>query len=320
MWINLLWTLLILAAAVLLIWLAVRLVRGQHGWWRWVAAVALGIVAVVLLVVTGVLGRGMAKAYMPRSFAVQDIKAPTDADSIARGEHIAESTCQACHSPNNELPLSGGRNLALDAGLPLGDIYPPNLTPAGEIATWSDGQVLRAIRQGTHASNRPLAMPVTRLSNLSDEDALAVIAYLRSQPAVQSEAHKTRFSLLTIAFLGLGMLNVDAHEITQPIVAPPKGPTAEYGAYLVSFKDCRDCHGEKLDGHPAGPLPPGPPLYHIRGWTSDMFINTLRTGVNPSGQKLKSTMPWQTYGKMDDQELTAVWEYLKTIPMPGQQQ
>jgi mono/diheme cytochrome c family protein len=210
--------------------------------------------------------------------------------------------------------LSGGKNLADDTGLPLGNLYPPNLTPAGELKSWSDGEILRAIREGVHKSGRPLmVMPAQNLRNLSDEDALSVVAYLRSQPAIQHETPPMNPSLLAVILTGAGIVELDPKPVTGPVAAPAKGPTAEYGQYVVSFQDCRDCHGKDFTGGKP-PAPVGPDLHLIKGWTQEQFIKTIRTGVDPSGHQLKPTMPWQTYAKMDDIELAAVYEYMRNLP------
>jgi hypothetical protein len=41
----------------------------------------------------------------------------------------------------------------------------------------------------------------------------------------------------------------------------------------------------------------------------------MRTGIDPAGHVLGEQMPWQPIGKMDDEELTATYEYL--IHLPG---
>ena len=49
-------------------------------------------------------------------------------------------------------------------------------------------------------------------------------------------------------------------------------------------------------------LPPGPSLRVTKTWTTDQFLNTLRTGVDPFGKKLDPTMmPWKFIGRLDDQ-------------------
>ena len=49
-------------------------------------------------------------------------------------------------------------------------------------------------------------------------------------------------------------------------------------------------------------------------WTLEQFAKTMRTGINPCGHQLQPPMPWQTYGKMDDVELEALYSYLRSLP------
>ncbi len=39
-----------------------------------------------------------------------------------------------------------------------------------------------------------------------------------------------------------------------------------------------------------------------------------RSGVTPPGRHLSKEMPWQYYGKMTDAELSALWQYLRSLP------
>ena len=53
-----------------------------------------------------------------------------------------------------------------------------------------------------------------------------------------------------------------------------------------------------------------------KSWTRDQFINTLRTGVDPDGHVLNGQlMPWRNIGRMDDDELAAVYAYLTQLPL-----
>ena len=68
-------------------------------------------------------------------------------------------------------------------------------------------------------------------------------------------------------------------------------------------------------------MPKSPTLHVTKGWTSDQFIQTLRTGVNPFGKKLDSLMmPWKLVGRLDDDELTALHVYLTNLPTPAVKQ
>lgn len=50
-------------------------------------------------------------------------------------------------------------------------------------------------------------------------------------------------------------------------------------------------------------------------WTEQQFIQTLRTGRHQgTGRPLLPPMPWFNYGGMTDDDLKAVWAYLRSIP------
>jgi hypothetical protein len=105
---------------------------------------------------------------------------------------------------------------------------------------------------------------------------------------------------------------------TGAIKAPSKAATAEYGEYILSYHDCRDCHGADLQGGVLRQLGTiGPGLAIVKDWKLEDFIATLRTGIDPNGYHLDGNkMPWRWIGKMDDEELGAIYAYLKRLPDP----
>jgi len=236
---------------------------------------------------------------------------------IARGEHLAASFCASCHSANGELPLTGGVDLFADIPIPLGSAFSANLTPAGPLADFTDGEILRVLREGVDNNGNPLLlMSIVRVRHMSDEDLHAVIAYLRSQPAVENDVPEPLDQPTFLAALmgGAGLLPPPQPPVQGPIVAPPAAETVAFGEYNVSFQDCRDCHGADLHGGTPGQLPPvGPDLAIAKGWTRDQFIATLRTGVDPSGHQLSAEMPWKQIGLLDDTELAAIHLYLQSL-------
>ncbi len=161
-----------------------------------------------------------------------------------------------------------------------------------------------------------MIMSYTNASRLSDSDIRAVIAYLRSRPAAgrPTASPPDRLNFLGVLLLGAGLLPQGQPVVTATITAPPKSATAQYGDYILRYSDCRACHGADLRGGVPGQLGPiGPDLRLVNQWTAAEFINTLRTGVDPGGHQLREDMPWREIGKMDDEELTAVYNTLHEL-------
>ena len=143
-----------------------------------------------------------------------------------------------------------GQDFSKGGGPPIGRLFAQNLTPAGELKGWSDGEIIRAIREGIHQTGRPLViMPSEVFRNFSDADVEAIVAYLRAQPAVGPLTPPPRLNALVAFFMGAGMFLTSAQApITHPVLAPPD-TSAEYGRYLVGIMGCPGCHGEKLESH-----------------------------------------------------------------------
>jgi mono/diheme cytochrome c family protein len=296
-------------------WLTLRAFRAKNGLVKWLGGILSALLTLVVGLVTVVAAVGLVKLYAPTGTPVVELQVAGTPEQIARGQHLADSFCVGCHSPTGALPMIGGVDLGADIPLPLGQFISVNLTPAGPLANWSDGEIKRILREGVAPDGRRLIMMgAARGRYLSDADIEAVIAYLRSQPAVVNDTPQPPDSptMLGAIMLALGMVPVEP-PVTGSITAPPEGPTAEYGAYLVSFQDCVVCHGPNLDGTGQSPVvPAGPSLVVVKGWTAEQFVTTIRTGVDPSGHQLSEVMPWRALSKLTDVELTAIYEFLLT--------
>ncbi len=319
---NLLGVLILIALVLLFGWLTWRAWGSKHRIAKWPALVLSGLVTLLLLVITVVAGIGVAKTSVPVNYPVANLKVAGTPDQIARGQRFA-SFCAGCHSSSGKPPLDGGNDNfgGPPGGPPLATIYAPNLTPAGEIASWTDGEIQRALREGVHKSGRPLlVMPSDVFHNLSDADAQAIIAYLRSQPAVPHNATadtpSNGVTLLGSLLVGAGVFQTSVQPpITAPVPMPQAGATKEYGQYLVSVLGCHACHGENLAGGKAsdfGP-PAGPNLtVLVPKWSEADFIKTIRTGVDPTGHALdRDQMPWKDISAFaTDDDLRGIYLYL----------
>jgi mono/diheme cytochrome c family protein len=288
---------------------------------KWIGIILASLVALVLVLVAFVLIDSNSRMNKVYNIQAETVVVPTDAASIEYGKHVATiHGCVDCHAPD-----LGGRLFIKDPM--VGEIYSANLTSgAGGIGgVFSDADFVRAIRHGVDEEGKPLLiMPANELYYLSDKDLGAVIAYVKSVPPVDHiwPEPKVAFPIRLLAVAGqfkpFPVEEID-HTAPRP-VSPEVGVTVEYGKYLAVT--CTGCHGEGLSGGPIPGFPPDfPPALNITpggelvGWSEADFIQTLRTGVTPSGTQLRNQyMPWQILGQMTDPELQALWLYLQSVP------
>jgi mono/diheme cytochrome c family protein len=274
---------------------------------------ALLSIATTLIAVIAIIGLFKVNA---RSAPVPDLKVAGTPEQIQRGKAISDGFCSACHSKTGT--LTGGLDVSEHIPMPIGSLVSSNLTPAGQLSHWTDGDIFRAIRNSVDRDgNWLIIMSYTNASKLSDDDIRAVIAYIRSLPAAgePTENPPDHLNLLGIAMLGAGMLPEGKPISTGVVEAPPVGPTSGYGEYILSYQDCRACHGARLTGGAPGQVGPlGPDLNLVKGWKFEEFVATMRTGIDPNGHELSEQMPWQPVGRMSDEELRAVYEYLTHLP------
>lgn len=259
-----------------------------------------------------------------------------DAGSVARGEFIVRNAavCGHCHAadPKQDVdgPLSGGMEFR---NWRLGTARATNLTPDPEtgLGTWSVGEIVRALRNGESRGGRLVApvMPYEWFHEMSDADAVAVAHYLKSLPPVRNEVKQSPnfwFKLGKALFLRpLPAISASA---------PPRGATAEYGEYLSQHVAlCADCHTPRggirsasdksrlfagmtdpPKGFPANPSNLTPDdATGIGRWSEADFLRTMRTGVRPDGSRLHPFMPWKQNARMTDEDLQAIYRYLRTL-------
>jgi mono/diheme cytochrome c family protein len=289
---------------------------------KWVGIV-LGALVVIVLIAIGSLyflgGQAFDKVY---SVPDDKVTIPTGADAIARGKHIAIThACVGCHKPD----FSGGGFSIDDPQLIT--IVAPNLTAGqgGVGGSMTDADWVKAIRYGIDKKGHTLfIMPSEAFHNFNDEDLGDLIAYLKSVQPVDNTLTARRIGTMGRLLLASGQLVGEAdivQKLPPPAAPVAPGPSAEYGKYIASTL-CIVCHGANLagamfpPGQPGGKLTPNlTPGGELLVWSQADFVKTLRGGVTPSGQTLNATeMPWKEIGQMSDDELAAVYAYLKSLP------
>jgi mono/diheme cytochrome c family protein len=317
MFVNIVSLLVLVLLVVLFAWLVTRAWRAKRAFVKWPGVIVAGLLTLVFAAVTVVAVLGFVKLDARHANPVADLKVAGTAEQIARGGQLAWG-CADCHSPTLDLPLGGSTENFIAGGPPMGVLFATNLTPGGPLKDWTDGEIVRAIREGVDEEGRMLAaMPSQAYRHLSDADVQALVAYLRSQPAVDNPQPARNLNIMAALFLGAGLFPTSVQAPVGSVIAPPAGPTAEYGAYLVAAGGCADCHGVKLDGVPPNSfVPPAPPLKPFAaGMSEAQFMAVFREGRRMDGSPVAEGMPWKNIGKtMSDDDLRAVQAYLQMLP------
>jgi mono/diheme cytochrome c family protein len=283
---------------------------------KWIGislASLMGLLLVALVAMYYITETKLNKVY---DIPVKAIPVPSDPASLERGKYLVTTFgfCTDCHGQN----LAG---MVFDDGPMIGRLGIKNLTrgQGGIGSEFTDIDWVRAIRHGIGQDGKTLIdMPSNYYYNLSDTDLGAMIAYLKSLPPIDNRIPDMKLGPLARMFIlqDPTLLPATVIDHTRPRPPAPKpGATVEYGRYLASFS-CIFCHGENLAGYPgegAGQnLTPAGNLAH---WSEADFIQTVRTGITPEGRKLDpEMMPTQIIGQASDEELKALWLYLKSLP------
>jgi hypothetical protein len=291
---------------------------------KWVGILA-GILLGLLILAVGA-AYALSEYHFNRTYQVQvkPVAIPTDAASIAYGEHIANIRgCKGCRHGDD---LSGQIELQ---GPLVGTIANANLTggKGSEVIDYTTEDWVRSIRQGIGPDGKPLLIMPSQLHYaMSDADLGALLAYIKSLPPVDKKLPDIKIGLLPRAMYVLGHMDflVPAELIDHTAPRPPApqpGVTVAYGKYLAGL--CTLCHGLGFSGGPIPGTPPGdPPALNLtpggelRGWTFEGFRTAMRTGVTPGGRQLRDeSMPYKTlFGDMTDDEWHAIWLYLQSLP------
>ena len=267
-----------------------------------------------------------------------DVHASTDSSIIARGKHLVYVTahCPECHyQPKDSAMMANGEEIALAGGgfpfsFPGGTFYSKNISsdPETGIGKYTDQEIARTLRYGVKRDGKVL-IPTMEFQNISDEDLLAIVSFLRTIPPVKHQVPENELNLL-----GKGIVAFLIRPVSPRTTPPSKvvaEPTAEYGRYIATeLSNCKGCHtqrdrntgnyiGEELAGGPvevingmtivAPNLTPDEKTGHIYNWTFEQFKSRFSQG------KLipQSIMPWGQFKNLDDVELMAIWKYLHSV-------
>lgn len=302
----------------------------------------------VFLVAAAGGGWGYLHFRQPARHPPRDIKVPMTPERIARGQYLFEvvADCAGCHSERDvtkfSMPVLPGR-LAVgfvfpaELGLP-GKVVSPNLTPDPEtgLGAWTDGEKIRAIREGISRDGRALFpfMPYQSYARMSDEDVESIVAFLNSLPPVRQVRPRTELDFP----LPL-LIKSEPRPLAGPVAAPNPADPLKYGEYLTGIGGCMICHTPMEKGKPRLELAyAGGEEFRIAGflvrsanitpdpetglgsWTEERFVKQFHNyrsfaeGTPPKTTQANFTlMPWVAMSRFTESDLKAIYAFLRTV-------
>lgn len=297
---------------------------------------------VAVLAIAGII---YIKTALPNVGEPEDIKINVSAERIEHGKYLANhvSLCVDCHSTRDWTKFAGplvkgtegkgGEVFDEKFGFP-GTFYAPNITQE-KLASWTDGEILRAVTTGVSKDGRALfpIMPHPSFGQMDKNDVIDMIAYIKTLPAIKHDVPASKPSF---------PMNIIIHTIPKVATFSKKPDTSnavEYGKYLFTAASCSDCHtkmdkGEYImDMYLAGGNEFKTPMGLIRPanitpdmetgigkWTEEYFVKrfeqyqdsaTANTIVKKG--EFNTIMPWTMYGHMTRKDLTSIYAYLRTV-------
>jgi mono/diheme cytochrome c family protein len=274
---------------------------------------------------------------------------PTKEDSakavLTRGEYLVANIapCLDCHSERDPMVFAmpikpgtegGGAAMPFGEGVGVpGEVTAPNITPY-KLKDWSDEDIIKAITQGINKKGDTLfpIMPYHNYSRLAKDDIQAIVAYIRALKPIEKADVPRKLFITAAQFGPLPANTLDQNKRPDP------SDKVKYGEYLVTMASCSDCHTPMTQQGPdmskmfaggfhfkEGPLEvtvtniTPDSATGIGTWTEAMFLAKFKTNldqvnskVNPGKQQ--TVMPWGMYATMKEDDLKAIYAYLRTVP------
>ncbi len=309
---------------------------------------AIGLVLGVLIV-AGLAWLVYFNSTYPKVAPAKDIHVEITPERLERGKYLANiaANCIDCHSKRDVTKYSmpiipgtegmGGEMFDKTVADIPGVLYAKNITPAG-IGDWTDGEILRAITVGVNKKGEALfpLMPYNRFRHMSQEDLYSIIAYLRTLKPIENKIPERSLDF-PLNFI-VKTIPSDFPEFVQNI--PDKANTIAYGKYMANAVGCIDCH-TKLE---KGQMMPGTEFaggfkFCVNGkcstssnitpdketgiglLTKEAFIEKFAFYRNDASKNIlvekdgnNTIMPWARLCDLTDEDLGAIYEYLRTIP------
>jgi mono/diheme cytochrome c family protein len=282
---------------------------------------------------------------LPNVGDAEELKIDYTQERIERGRYLANAVnlCMDCHGERDWSKFSGppipgtfgkgGDRFDQTVGFP-GVFYAKNITPHG-ISRYTDGELFRVITTGVNKEGRAMfpVMPYLYYGKMDQEDIFSIIAYIRTLEPVESTIPESvpDFPMNFIINLIPQKANL------QP--KPDKKDWIAYGAYMTNASGCIECHTQVKDGQIIPELafgggrefafPDGsvvrsvnitPDKTGIGAWSEEQFVQRFKmyadsAYVPPTVKpgEFNTIMPWIMYAQMEEDDLKAIYAYLKSM-------
>jgi mono/diheme cytochrome c family protein len=300
----------------------------------------------IVLALVVIVGAGLIYffASFPKVGAAPDISIQATPEKIERGKYLANhvTVCIDCHSDRDFdyysgpiVPGTEGKG-GMEFPDAAGTFYPANITPAA-LGNWTDGEIMRAVTSGVNKNGEALfpMMPYPIYNSLAQEDVEAIVAYLRTLPAIENQVPKSKVNF---------PLNLIMRTIPQPYKPQPPPAAADtiaYGKYLSTIAGCHFCHtptddkGQPLPGmdfaggmefkFPWGAIARSANISPeedtgLGAWDKAYFIERFKEYADSAGSHIpvakddeNTVMPWTMFAGMTEEDLGAIFSFLRTV-------
>jgi len=254
--------------------------------------------------------------------------------AVDRGRYLVNTimTCGNCHTPKG--PGGDLADKALAGGLrfdePPFDVTASNITPDRDtgIGGWSDAAIKKALREGLRPNGVRLAevMPSGFYGIITEGDLDAIVAYLRSLPAVQNKVPDPIYKIAL------------PHQVfpgaEKPFTPADLADKLKRGFYLATIGHCMECHtpmtpqgidyrsqmgkgGREFRGPWGVSKSPNITAHQTAGlgaWSDAEIRRAITQGVSRDGRKMLPPMGYGYYAAMTEDDLDALVAWLRTVP------
>jgi mono/diheme cytochrome c family protein len=301
----------------------------------------------VVVVVIAVIG-GFSYLYLrkPAMTPPADLKVEITPARVERGKYLFNlADCDGCHSQRDFSRFGGP---VVEGGCGRGNVFPPelglpgmvaprNITPDREtgIGSWTDGEKIRAIREGISRDGTPLfpMMGYQRFRHMSDEDVYSLVAYMNTMAPVKNAVPRSKIKF------PVSLLMKSAPRPAGHVPEPDHSNRVKYGEYLVTLAGCMDCHTPAKKGEPIKGMTlaggeefrfPGglvvvsanispDPQSGIGRWSEADFVarfvqykEYIANGLPTTAPENFTLMPWLNFAQLEQDDLKAIYAFLRT--------